>query len=163
MDGPIQLSLPLPRSLDTRIYLQLTIRAKSITLFVTTASSEEAGAPTPLGSFVYAIPDVCSKLMTPCPSSSTHQLNTFQRYNPSQPLSTPLNTVEPTIEFTTRLAKLVAKKSQLPTYVANSVSFMGAGLGGSVEEELEAFKQVAGLVLSRLPTASQAAPVSTGP
>ncbi|KAK0752118.1 hypothetical protein B0T18DRAFT_319383 [Schizothecium vesticola] len=142
MDGPIQLSLPLPRSLDTRIYLQLTIRAKSITLFVTTASSEEAGAPTPLGSFVYAIPD---------------------RYNPSQPLSTPLNTVEPTIEFTTRLAKLVAKKSQLPTYVANSVSFMGAGLGGSVEEELETFKQVAGLVLSRLPTASPSVPTSAGP
>ncbi|KAK1833378.1 hypothetical protein QBC39DRAFT_254894 [Podospora conica] len=137
MDEPIQLSLPLPRSLDTRIYLQLTIRAKSITLFVTTASSEEAGAPTPLGSFVYAIPD---------------------RYNPSQPLSTPLCTVEPTIEFTTRLAKLVAKKSQLPTYVANSVSFMGAGLGGSVEEELEAFKQVAGLVLSRLPTPSPSGP-----
>lgn len=63
MDEPIQLSLPLPRSLDTRIYLQLTIRAKSITLFVTTATSEEAGAPTPLGSFVYAIPDVGSHSM----------------------------------------------------------------------------------------------------
>lgn len=130
MGEPIQLSLPLPRSLDTRIYIRLTVKAKAVTLFVTTASAEEAGAPTPLGSFVYAIPD---------------------KYNPGQPLSTQLCTVEPTLDLTTRLAKLVAKKTQLPTYVGNSMSFANTGLGGTVEEEMEAFKQVAGLVLSKLP------------
>ena len=55
---PIQFSFPLPRSLDTRIYLNLTVKAKAVLLFLTTASAEEAGAPTPLGSFVYALPDV---------------------------------------------------------------------------------------------------------
>ncbi|KAK3956474.1 hypothetical protein QBC32DRAFT_123982 [Pseudoneurospora amorphoporcata] len=133
MDAPIQLSLPLPRSMDTRTYLQLTVKSKAVVLFLTTASAEEATSPTPLGSFVYALPD---------------------RYNPTQPLSTPLCTVEPTLEFTTRLAKLITRRTQLPTYVGNSVSFASTGLGGTVEEEMEAFKQVAELVLSRLKSAN---------
>lgn len=133
MAAPIQLSLPLPRSMDTRIYIQLEVKSKAVVLFLTTASAEEATSPTPLGSFVYALPD---------------------RYNPAQPLSTSLCTVEPTLEFTTRLAKLITKRTQLPTYVGNSVSFAGAGLGGTVEEEMEAFKQVAELVLSQLKSAS---------
>lgn len=58
MDAPIQLSLPLPRSMDTRIYIQLTVKSKAVVLFLTTASAEEATSPTPLGSFVYALPDV---------------------------------------------------------------------------------------------------------
>jgi len=62
MDESIQLSLPLPRSIDTRIFMHLTVKAKSVLLFLTTASGEEAGAATPLGSFVYALPDVCSCL-----------------------------------------------------------------------------------------------------
>ncbi|KAK3325390.1 hypothetical protein B0H66DRAFT_599555 [Apodospora peruviana] len=129
MEAPVQLSIPLPRSLDTRIYMHLTVKAKAVVLFLATASAQEMGAPTPMGSFVYALPD---------------------RYNPSQPLSTPLYTVEPTLELTTRLAKLLAKKTRLPTYVGNSMSFTNAGIGGTVEEEMEAFKQVAALVLSNL-------------
>lgn len=58
--------------------------------------------------------------------------------------------MEPTIEFTTRMAKLLAKKTQLPTYVGNSISFANTGLGGTVEEEMEAFKQIAQLALSKL-------------
>lgn len=58
MDAPIQLSLPLPRSLGTRIYMQLTVKSKAVVIFLTTASAEEATSPTPLGSFVYALPDV---------------------------------------------------------------------------------------------------------
>ncbi|KAL2025164.1 hypothetical protein VTK56DRAFT_166 [Thermocarpiscus australiensis] len=142
MDGPIQLSFPLPRSVDTRIYMHLTVKSKAIMLFVTTASMEEATVPTPLGSFVYALPD---------------------RYNPNQPLSTPLCTVEPTLEFATRLAKLLARKTQLPTYVGNSVSFASTGLGGTVEEEMEAFKRVADIALSKLhPIAGSAQPLSDG-
>lgn len=65
-----------------------------------------------------------------------------QRFNPNQPLSTPLFTVEPTIEFTTRLAKLLVKKTGLPAYVGNSLSLASTGLGGTVEEEMDAFKRV---------------------
>jgi hypothetical protein len=58
--------------------------------------------------------------------------------------------VEPTLEFTTRLAKLLARKTQLPVYVGNSISFASTALGGSVEEELDAFKKVVDVVLSKL-------------
>jgi hypothetical protein len=50
--------------------------------------------------------------------------------------------VEPTIEFTTRLAKLLVKKTGLPAYVGNSLSLASTGLGGTVEEEMDAFKKV---------------------
>lgn len=56
----VQLSLPLPRSIDTKVFLHLTVRAKSITLYLTTASQDEPSTPAPLGSFVYALPDVSS-------------------------------------------------------------------------------------------------------
>src|SRR5690349_14578519 len=135
MEAPIQLSFPLPRSLDARIYLHLTVKAKAIVLFLTTASMEEAGSPTPLGSFVYALPDVRPPFDT---AFWSWRLTAAQKYNPSQPLATPLCTVEPTIEFTTRLAKLLARRTQRPTYVGNSISFASTGLGGTVEEEMEA-------------------------
>ncbi|KAK3984791.1 hypothetical protein QBC44DRAFT_387259 [Cladorrhinum sp. PSN332] len=124
------LSIPLPRSLKERIYIHLTLRAKAIALFLTTASPEEAASsPTPLGSFVYSLPD---------------------RYNPSQPLSTPLCDEEATVEFTTRLAKLIARKMGMPVYVGCSVSFVSTGLGGSVEEVMEAFGGVVRGVLGGL-------------
>ncbi|OIW29686.1 hypothetical protein CONLIGDRAFT_680514 [Coniochaeta ligniaria NRRL 30616] len=121
MAEAIQVSVPLPHSIDSRIYLHLTARSKYVMLLVTTAGAEEVGIATPLGSFVYALPD---------------------RFNPNQPLSTPLFTVEPTIEFTTRLAKLLARKTGLPAYVGNSLSLASTGLGGTVEEEMDAFKAV---------------------
>jgi hypothetical protein len=147
MESPVQLSFPLPRSLDTRVYLHLTVKSKAIVLFLTTASTEEAASPTPLGSFVYALPDVCllHDILPRC-----QLLTMTQKYNPSQPLATPLCTVEPTIEFTTRLAKLLARRTQRPTYVGNSISLASTGLGGTVEEEMEAFKKVVEVALAQL-------------
>lgn len=55
---PIQLSFPLPRSLDTRIYVHLAIQSKSIMIFLTTAAADEMSSPPSMGSFVYALPDV---------------------------------------------------------------------------------------------------------
>lgn len=54
------------------------------------------------------------------------------------------------MEFTTRLAKLLARRTQLPTYVGNSISFASTGLGGTVEEEMDAFKKVVEVTLSNL-------------
>lgn len=54
-----QLSFPLPRSLDTRIYVHLTVHAKSVVILLTTAAADESSPP-PMGSFVYALPDVSS-------------------------------------------------------------------------------------------------------
>lgn len=54
------------------------------------------------------------------------------------------------MEFTTRLAKLLARKAQLPVYVTNSMSFANAGMGGTVEEEMEAFKTIVQVVTEKL-------------
>jgi len=38
----------------------------------------------------------------------------------------------------------------MPVYVGNSINFANAGLGGTMEEELEAFKQVVAVALEKL-------------
>lgn len=55
-----ELSLPLLRSPDTRIHMRLTVQAKAIQLFLTTASHDEAASSKPMGSMVCAILDVGS-------------------------------------------------------------------------------------------------------
>lgn len=65
-DRVVQVSIPLPRSLDTRIFIRLTTQAKALVLSLTTASQEELGAPRPMGSFVYALPDVSPVHMHTC-------------------------------------------------------------------------------------------------
>ncbi|UNI22395.1 hypothetical protein JDV02_008287 [Purpureocillium takamizusanense] len=124
-----ELSIPLPKSLDTRIYIRLSTQAKAIMLSLTTASQDELAAPKSMGSFVYGIPD---------------------RFNAQQPLATTLFSHEPTVEFTTRLARLLARRANLPVYVTNSMSFANAGMGGTVEEEMEALKGIVEVVLTRL-------------
>jgi hypothetical protein len=52
-----ELSFPLPRTLDTRIYAQLTLRERSVMVFLTTAPAEGQSGPPSMGSFVYAIPN----------------------------------------------------------------------------------------------------------
>lgn len=51
------------------------------------------------------------------------------------------------MEFTTRLAKLLARKTRKPVYVGNSMSFASTGMGGTVEEEMEGFKKVVEVVM----------------
>jgi len=70
--------------------------------------------------------------------------------NASQPLSTPLCVYESSVEFTTRLAKLLARKTGKPVYVGNSISFASAGMGGTVEEEMEGFKKVVEIVMEQV-------------
>jgi len=57
---PVELSFPLPKAPDIRVYLRLTIQSTSILLFLTTAMNGDTSTATPLGSFVYALPDVRS-------------------------------------------------------------------------------------------------------
>ncbi|KIL90523.1 hypothetical protein FAVG1_06255 [Fusarium avenaceum] len=112
----IELSVPLPRSLDTRIYLRLSTKAKSIVLFTTTASQDELAAPVSMGSFVYALPNT-TLIETRSGTAVIHD------------------------------ALLIR---DLPVYVTNSISFANAGMGGTVEEEMEAFKTIVQVVVERL-------------
>jgi len=74
----------------------------------------------------------------------------LQRFDATQPLSTTLFSHEHTIEFSTRLAKILARKTDAPVYVTNSASFANSGMGGTVEEEMEGLKSVLDSVLPRI-------------
>lgn len=56
--SPIQISFPLPRAPETSIHLHLTINEVSLLLFLTTALNGDTSTTPPLGSFVYALPNV---------------------------------------------------------------------------------------------------------
>ncbi|PQE13147.1 20S proteasome chaperone domain-containing protein [Rutstroemia sp. NJR-2017a BBW] len=129
MSQPIQLSFPMPKAPETSIHIHLTVNKISLLLFLTTALNGNTSAAPPLGSFVYALPD---------------------RMNAGQTLSTPLCVYESSVEFTTRLAKLLARKTGKPVYVGNSISFASAGMGGTVEEEMEGFKKVVDIVMEQV-------------
>jgi hypothetical protein len=70
--------------------------------------------------------------------------------NTGQTLSTPLYTYETSLDFATRLAKLLARKTERPVYVGNSISFESAGIGGTVHEEMEGFKRVVAVVMDEV-------------
>lgn len=56
---PQQLSFPLPRALHTTGHVHLTFLDHCIMAFLTTSTpGDSAGTVKPLGSFVYAMPDV---------------------------------------------------------------------------------------------------------
>ncbi|CAG5143452.1 uncharacterized protein ALTATR162_LOCUS1353 [Alternaria atra] len=126
--APIEVSFPLPKAPHTNIHLQLTNNGPNLLLFLTTATAESASSA-PLGSFVYSMPN---------------------RAKPAEALSTPLFTHGGTLDFTTRLSKVLARKTGKPVYVGNSSSFASAGMGGTVEEEMEAFRRVVEVVTGLL-------------
>ncbi|CAN9096570.1 unnamed protein product [Alternaria alternata] len=123
-----EVSFPLPKAPHTNIHLQLTDNGPNLLLFLTTAAAESATSA-PLGSFVYAMPNMAK---------------------PAEALSTPLFTHGGTLDFTTRLSKVLARKTGKPVYVGNSSSFASAGMGGTVEEEMEAFRRVVEVVMGLL-------------
>jgi hypothetical protein len=45
---------------------------------------------------------------------------------------------------------LLARKTAKPVYVGNSISFASAGLGGTVEEEMEGFKKVVEVIMDEV-------------
>ncbi|KAF2864917.1 hypothetical protein BDV95DRAFT_632590 [Massariosphaeria phaeospora] len=126
--SPIEVSFPLPRAPQTNIHIQLRDNTTSILLLLTTSAAESSSS-TPLGSFVYAMPNKSS---------------------PANTYSTALFTHSATIDFTTRLSKVLARKIGKPVYVGNSISFASAGMGGTVEEEMEGFRRCVEVVVGLL-------------
>ena len=152
--APVEVSIPLPLAPRTDINIRLHDNGPNITLFLTT-TTPDAASSVPLGSLVYAMPNVWISISS---KSYFHvRLIHLQRVTPSQPLSTPLFTHSATLDFTTRLSKLLARKTGKPIYVSSSLSFVNAGMGGTVEEEMEGFKRVVQVVMSLLNKESEAA------
>lgn len=73
-----------------------------------------------------------------------------KRYNPSTPLSTALYTSPSTIDFATRLAKVLSRRTGKAAHVGSSVSFEASAQGGIVEEEMEGFRRVVGAVIAAI-------------
>ncbi|KAF2792498.1 hypothetical protein K505DRAFT_362861 [Melanomma pulvis-pyrius CBS 109.77] len=125
---PIAVSFPLPRAPQTEIHVQLINTGASLLVFLTTTTPTPSTAA-PLGSFVYAMPN---------------------RSSPANPLSTPLYNYDATVDFATRLAKVLARKADKPVYVGNSIGFASAGMGGTVEEQMEGFRRCVEVVVGLL-------------
>jgi hypothetical protein len=53
-----------------------------------------------------------------------------------------------TLDFATRLATILAKRTNKPIYVGNSISIASAGSGGDVQEEMESFKKIVSVVIA---------------
>ncbi|KAG0135226.1 hypothetical protein HOY82DRAFT_668079 [Tuber indicum] len=120
-----ELTFPLPRTHNTSVHAHLTLSKNHILLHLTTKTPETASQPATLGSFVYALP----------PTG-----------NHKNPLSTAIYVRESTLETATRIAKILAKRTGLPVYVGNSMSFASAGMGGGGMEEVEGVKGVVEVV-----------------
>lgn len=85
-------------------------------------------------------------------------INTPQRLSPTTPpLSTPLYALPSTVDFATRTAKIIAKRTSKPTYVGCSVALPQ---GTSVEEEIEAAKVAVEGILALLKKAEGEATVN---
>ncbi|EFX01311.1 hypothetical protein CMQ_6253 [Grosmannia clavigera kw1407] len=126
----------LPRSQDTELHVRLTSRAKSLMVSVATTGTDEGDhARSELGSFVYALPN---------------------RYQAGDPLCTTLYSDEKSLEFAVRLAKLIVRRTQMVAYVSTSISLERMGLGGTVEEILEAYQAVVTPLAGYLPKSQPA-------
>ncbi|KAK6511229.1 hypothetical protein TWF481_000150 [Arthrobotrys musiformis] len=152
-----QLSLPLPRTADTSLHLHLTIASRHILLFLTTTSA------TPLDPSILSIPGVNSSS-----TSAEDVLNpmrvgdaaiprgkvgvgSFVYAMPSlrdskETVCTPLVTDMATLETTERIARILARRLQVPVYLGNSMNFAAMGAGGSVEEEMGVVRDVVEVV-----------------
>lgn len=78
---------------------------------------------------------------------SSYKANSFQRTNPKSSISTTLYTSPSSIEYTTRVAKIVTRRIGVPVYVGCSIDPNGLGL--EVEEEMEGLKKVVDVISER--------------
>ncbi|KAL8756976.1 MAG: hypothetical protein Q9199_002566 [Rusavskia elegans] len=114
---PKQLAIPLPLTPHTTLHMQITTLDTSNLIFLTSTDPSSSGSQSALGSFVYAMPN---------------------RLRPSDPLCTALYSQTGSIEFANRVAKILARRTEKPTYVGCSVVFGNP----TVEEEMAGVRAV---------------------
>ena len=119
---PINLSFPVPRHTHLLFHAHITLLAHCTMIHLTTSTLDSGSTTAPLGSFIYAMPD---------------------RFNTRDSISTALSTTSDTVEYATRLAKILATKLSGPVYVGCSVSVEWM----TVEEEMEGLRVVVGKVV----------------
>ena len=139
---PKHLFLPLPLSPHTTLHLQITALTTSTLVFITTTDPSTTSSLSALGSFVYSMPNV--KQSPPNLPRFTATNLRVQRFQPTEALSTPLYAVPGSIDFTTRVAKILARKTGKPSYVGSSAVFGNYG----IEEEMAGLRAVVEGVMS---------------
>ncbi|KAE8146918.1 hypothetical protein BDV25DRAFT_43754 [Aspergillus avenaceus] len=123
---PHEMSFPLPKAPHTTAHVHLTLKGTCTMVFLATSTlGESAGSVKPMGSFIYAMPD---------------------RTNPRNTLSTTLYT-SANVEYTTRVAKILARRMQVPVYVGCSIDPVALEL--MVEEEMEGLTQIVDVIMKR--------------
>ena len=120
------LTIPLGLSPHTSLQACIEPLAHVCMIFLTT-TTPASSSPAALGSFVYAIPN---------------------RLKPAEPLCTALYAQPSTVDFATRVAKVVARKLKKPIYVGWSGE-LGA-VGAQVEEEMEGLRKAIETILGVL-------------
>lgn len=65
-------------------------------------------------------------------------------------MSTVLYSMPSSVDFTTRIAKVLVRRLQRLCYVGSSVNLSSAMGSGSVEEEMEAFRAIVDIVCKQL-------------
>ena len=119
-------AIPLRLSAHTSLQVLVQPLAHTCMIFLTTTTPASA-SPAALGSFVYSVPN---------------------RLQPAEPLCTTLYTQPGTIDFATRVAKIVAKRTGKPTYVGWSGELEAGGV--QFEEHMEVYKQAVEAILEVL-------------
>jgi hypothetical protein len=75
------------------------------------------------------------------------QLIPQQRTSSNSTIATTIYTSASSIEYTTRVAKIVARRTKKPVYVACSIDPNGLGL--QVEEEMEGLRKIVDLIVEK--------------
>ncbi|KAJ5312044.1 hypothetical protein PENANT_c022G01964 [Penicillium antarcticum] len=123
---PRELSFTLPRALHTTAHVHLNFMNHCATVFLATSTpGDSGGSIKPMGSFVYAMPD---------------------RTSPKSTISTTLYTSPPSIEYTTRIAKILARRLYMPVYVGCSIDPHSLGL--EVQEEMEGLTSIVNMIMA---------------
>ncbi|KAE8380617.1 hypothetical protein BDV26DRAFT_290207 [Aspergillus bertholletiae] len=124
---PQELSFPLPKALHTTAHVHLTLLETCATVFLATSTpGDSAGSVKPMGSFVYAMPD---------------------RTNSRNTISTTLYNLPGSVEYATRIAKILARRMRIPVYVGCSIDPTALGL--LVEEEMEGLTKIVDIIMQK--------------
>ncbi|KAF7593288.1 hypothetical protein BBP40_011747 [Aspergillus hancockii] len=124
---PQEISFPFPKALHTNAHIHLTLFDTCATVFLATSTpGDSAGSVKPMGSFIYAMPD---------------------RTNTRNTLSTTLYNSPASVEYTTRIAKVLARRMRIPVYVGCSID--PTALGQTVEEEMEGLTKIVDVIIKR--------------
>ncbi|KAJ5945361.1 hypothetical protein N7516_005529 [Penicillium verrucosum] len=124
---PQEISFTLPKALHTTAHVHLNFLGHCAMVFLATSSpGDSGGSIKPMGSFVYAMPD---------------------RTSPKSTISTTLYTSPSSIEYTTRIAKILARRFSIPVYVGCSIDPHGMGL--EVAEEMEGLTKIVNVIMEK--------------